>query len=166
MNKEKKTCHEIFAQRELYTFIDVRSPSEFARGHIPGAHNIALFSDDIRALVGTCYVQQGREPAMHLAMQHVGPNFDQLVKQAQQILNNNNRSLLKLSARMDSTSSPRAEKDAIALKTATAHFDIPSARVGNPTAHPEPVEGCSQLVEGPERLVQKNSVSEEIYFIN
>lgn len=72
--------------RDQYTFIDVRSPSEFARGHIPGAHNIPLFSDHVRALVGTCYVQQGREPAMHLAMQQVGPQLDGLVAQAQELL--------------------------------------------------------------------------------
>jgi len=85
---EQKFCCDIFSHSESYIFIDVRSPSEFACGHIPGAHNIPLFSDDIRALVGTCYVQQGRGSAIHLAMQKIGPNLNQLVVQAQQVINN------------------------------------------------------------------------------
>jgi tRNA 2-selenouridine synthase len=88
VNVEQKSFVDIFAQRELYTLIDVRSPSEFARGHIPGACNIPLFSDDVRALVGACYVQQGREPAMHLAMQKIAPNLDYLITQAQQVRRN------------------------------------------------------------------------------
>ena len=76
---------DIILFSESILFVDVRSPSEFARGHIPGAHNIPLFSDQIRALVGTIYVQQGREQAMHVAMQHVGSQFDDLVMQVKKI---------------------------------------------------------------------------------
>lgn len=81
----QQACSDFMRERDRYIFIDVRSPSEFARGHIPGAHNIPLFSDQVRALVGTCYVQQGRESAMHLAMQHVGSQLDGLVAQARKI---------------------------------------------------------------------------------
>lgn len=88
MRVDQKNIQDIFAQRDSYVLVDVRAPSEFARGHIPGAYNIPLFSDEIRALVGTCYVQQGREIAMHVAMQQIGSNLDQLVIQAQQIRNN------------------------------------------------------------------------------
>jgi len=38
--------------------IDVRSPSEFAEDHIPGAINLPVLSDAERAEVGTIYVQQ------------------------------------------------------------------------------------------------------------
>lgn len=38
---------------------DVRSPSEYAAGHIPGAFNLPLFSDDERKIVGTLYKQEG-----------------------------------------------------------------------------------------------------------
>ena len=41
--------------------IDVRSPGEYAIGHIPGAVNIPLFSDEERAKVGTLYKQSGKE---------------------------------------------------------------------------------------------------------
>ncbi|PIE12087.1 MAG: tRNA 2-selenouridine(34) synthase MnmH [Rhodobacterales bacterium] len=40
------------------TVIDVRSPSEFAEDHIPGAINLPVLSDAERAKVGTIYVQQ------------------------------------------------------------------------------------------------------------
>ena len=38
--------------------VDVRSPGEYEKGHIPGAFSIPLFSNDERAAVGTVYVQQ------------------------------------------------------------------------------------------------------------
>lgn len=40
------------------TVIDVRSPSEFAEDHMPGAINLPVLSDAERAEVGTIYVQQ------------------------------------------------------------------------------------------------------------
>jgi len=39
------------------TIIDVRSPSEFAEDHIPGAINLPVLDDDQRARVGTIYKQ-------------------------------------------------------------------------------------------------------------
>ena len=38
--------------------IDVRSPSEYAEDHLPGAISLPVFSDEERARVGTIYVQQ------------------------------------------------------------------------------------------------------------
>ncbi len=55
--------------------VDVRSPQEFAQGHIPGAHNLPLFSDDERAQVGTCYKHQGRPAAIQLGLELVGPRL-------------------------------------------------------------------------------------------
>jgi len=40
--------------------IDVRSPSEFAEDHIPGAINLPVLSDAERARVGTIYVQEDK----------------------------------------------------------------------------------------------------------
>lgn len=40
------------------TLIDVRSPSEFAEDHIPGAINLPVLDDNERAEVGTIYVQK------------------------------------------------------------------------------------------------------------
>ncbi|MCR9115100.1 MAG: rhodanese-like domain-containing protein, partial [Rhodobacteraceae bacterium] len=39
------------------TIIDVRSPSEFAEDHLPGAINLPVLSDAERAQVGTIYKQ-------------------------------------------------------------------------------------------------------------
>ncbi|QDC11711.1 tRNA 2-selenouridine(34) synthase MnmH [Oceanicola sp. D3] len=39
------------------TVIDVRSPSEYAEDHVPGAISLPVFSDEERAKVGTIYVQ-------------------------------------------------------------------------------------------------------------
>ena len=39
------------------TVIDVRSPSEYAEDHIPGAINCPVLDDDERALIGTIYKQ-------------------------------------------------------------------------------------------------------------
>ena len=44
-------------------FIDVRSPSEFAKGSIPGAVNIPILDDDERVDVGTIYVNRDPEEA-------------------------------------------------------------------------------------------------------
>ena len=48
--------------------VDVRSPGEFARGHVPGAVNVPLFDDAERAQVGTAYKRKGRAEAMSLGM--------------------------------------------------------------------------------------------------
>jgi tRNA 2-selenouridine synthase len=44
--------------------VDVRSPSEYESGHIPGAVNIPLFDDRERECVGTKYKKEGRLPAI------------------------------------------------------------------------------------------------------
>lgn len=65
-----------------FPIIDVRSPGEFAHGHIPGAVNLPLFTDAERAEVGTLYKQQGRKPAMLHGLRITGPKLAGLVEQA------------------------------------------------------------------------------------
>lgn len=55
--------------------LDVRTPAEFASGHIPGAVNLPLFSDEERAEVGTAYKQQGRESAVRIGLNRVAPKM-------------------------------------------------------------------------------------------
>jgi tRNA 2-selenouridine synthase len=43
--------------------IDLRSPSEFAEDHVPGAFNVPLFDDAQRALVGTLYRKRSPQAA-------------------------------------------------------------------------------------------------------
>jgi len=62
--------------------VDVRSPSEYAAGHIPDAINIPLFADDERAIVGTIYKQQGQQPAIEKGMEFVQPKMRALAEAA------------------------------------------------------------------------------------
>ena len=49
----------------------MRAPCEFAKGHIPGAVNVPLFSDDERAEVGTLYKRNGHDSAVKRGLQIV-----------------------------------------------------------------------------------------------
>jgi tRNA 2-selenouridine synthase len=59
--------------------IDVRSPGEFKKGHIPHAVNIPLFSDAERAHIGTVYVKVSQEKATELAYNYVKPKLTDFV---------------------------------------------------------------------------------------
>jgi tRNA 2-selenouridine synthase len=61
--------------------VDVRTPSEFLQGHIPGARNLPLFSDGERAVVGTLYKQSGRQAAVRHGLELVGPQMASLADQ-------------------------------------------------------------------------------------
>lgn len=65
--------------------LDVRSPGEYAEGHIPGAVSFPLFTNDERAQVGACYKQQGRAQALELGLELVGPKLAEFVRRAKQI---------------------------------------------------------------------------------
>ncbi len=65
--------------------VDVRSPGEYSRGHIPGAINIPLFSDEERAKVGTVYTKQSQEQAIKLAMLLVQPKLDSFIEGAKRV---------------------------------------------------------------------------------
>jgi len=62
--------------------LDVRSPSEYDHGHIPGAVGFPLFSDQERAQVGTCYKQSGRDAAVELGFDIAGPKCGHFVRAA------------------------------------------------------------------------------------
>lgn len=61
--------------------LDVRSPAEFAQGHLPGAINLPLFSDEERAAVGTTYKGQGRQEAVALGLGLIGPRLQAIAAQ-------------------------------------------------------------------------------------
>lgn len=54
---------------------DVRSPGEYAEGHIPGAVNIPLFSNQERAQVGTTYKQISQKAAIREGLEIAGQNM-------------------------------------------------------------------------------------------
>jgi len=60
-------------------FIDVRSPVEFEQGHIPGAVNIPLFSNEERSEIGTIYKQVDKDKAMQLGEKIALPKVDSIL---------------------------------------------------------------------------------------
>ncbi len=64
--------------------LDVRSPGEFARGHIPGARSLPLFDDSERAEIGTLYKQCGRTAAVQRGLELAGPRLAALAEMLRQ----------------------------------------------------------------------------------
>lgn len=62
--------------------IDVRTPLEFAQGHVPGAFNLPIFSNEERVQVGTTYKQQSREDAILLGFDFAGPKWSGFIREA------------------------------------------------------------------------------------
>jgi len=73
---------------EITPIADVRSPSEFNSGHIPGAVNIPLFDDKERAAVGTKFKKEGRLPAILEGLKYTGPAMSTKLENALKIAKN------------------------------------------------------------------------------
>ncbi|MFQ3213839.1 MAG: tRNA 2-selenouridine synthase [Marivirga sp.] len=71
-----------FSKLSQLPIIDVRSPKEHAKGHIPNAINIELLSDNERAEVGTAYKQESKERAIELGYQFVQPKLHDFISSA------------------------------------------------------------------------------------
>ncbi len=76
---------EILQSRKSRTIFDVRTPAEFAQGHIPQAINLPLFSNEERAVVGTIYKQQSPELAMLKGLEFAGAKMRWYVEEAQRL---------------------------------------------------------------------------------
>jgi len=74
--------------------IDVRSPKEYAHGHIPAAINLPVFSDDERAVVGTIYKKKGREEAIAKALSITEPKREEMLRQVFDISNDKSNKVL------------------------------------------------------------------------
>lgn len=68
--------------------IDVRSEAEYQYAHLPEAHNIPLFNNDQRKIIGTLYKQQSREIAIKKGLEFFGPKMRSIVEQTEQITKN------------------------------------------------------------------------------
>lgn len=75
----------IWQYKQDHTIIDVRSPSEFSSGHIPGAVNLPLFTDEERKIIGTTYKQVSPEKALMKGLDLVGPKMSGFLKQVKQL---------------------------------------------------------------------------------
>jgi tRNA 2-selenouridine synthase len=74
--------------------IDVRSPSEFANGHFPNAHNLPLLDDNERAIIGTLYKQQGVQSAIYRGLELVGPKMVTLLQNGELLANSSGQLLV------------------------------------------------------------------------
>ena len=63
--------------------LDVRSPLEYANGHIPNAVSFPLFSDNERAQVGTQYKLRGHRTAVKLGLSIVGCRLTQMIEKVE-----------------------------------------------------------------------------------
>ena len=68
-----------------WPIIDVRSPGEFEKGHIPSAVNIPLFNNEERAHVGTVYKQQSREAAIKVGYTYVNPKLQSFIDESLEV---------------------------------------------------------------------------------
>ncbi len=80
-----ETAESFFAESRSNLLVDVRSPKEFAEGHIPSATNIPLFDNDQRAVVGTTYKQVGRDEAIEKGLEFVGPKMASFVRRCREL---------------------------------------------------------------------------------
>jgi tRNA 2-selenouridine synthase len=82
MTSEKLSAERFLELAGSIPVIDVRSPSEFNSGHIPGAINIPLFNDSEREAVGIRYKKEGRIPAILEGLKLSGPVMSEKLSQA------------------------------------------------------------------------------------
>ncbi|MEM1122557.1 MAG: tRNA 2-selenouridine(34) synthase MnmH, partial [Bacteroidota bacterium] len=67
---------------------DVRSPAEFAKGHIPDAVNLPLFTNEERGIVGTIYKKENPRKAMLQGLEFVGPKMRWLIEAVEKVTTN------------------------------------------------------------------------------
>ena len=76
---------EYLKGQPLLPLVDVRTPAEYDTGHIPGAVNIPLFSNEERAKVGTLYKQVSVERAYEEGYRFVTPKLDWYIHEARKV---------------------------------------------------------------------------------
>lgn len=79
------TIDEYYKTYSEIPVIDVRSPGEFEKGHIPQAHSIPLFTDHERAVVGTAYTRQSKEIAVNIGLKFVRPKLQDFIDESNKI---------------------------------------------------------------------------------
>ncbi|MFM8451159.1 MAG: tRNA 2-selenouridine(34) synthase MnmH [Haliscomenobacter sp.] len=72
-------------QREPGVVLDVRTPAEYAAGHIPGAVNLPLFSNEERVVVGTLYKQVSPQAAFQKGLKYAGAKLAWYVSEAERL---------------------------------------------------------------------------------
>ena len=83
--EKKINIVEFLTRAKTSPVIDVRSPLEYGRGHIPNAINIPLFSDEERKLIGTLYKKVSKDAALEKGLDLVGPKMSDWVRKCRQL---------------------------------------------------------------------------------
>lgn len=91
---QKTDIHQFLALTKHTPVLDVRSPSEFAHAHIPGAYSLPLFSDEQRKVVGTTYKQESRENAIKIGLGYFGPKMRNVVEEVEKLTRTQNGEVL------------------------------------------------------------------------
>ena len=86
MPVQKIVLKQFLSLSREYPLLDVRSPGEYKHAHIPGAHNLPLFSDEERKLVGTTYKQKSREEAIKIGLDYFGVKMRKMVEEVEEIV--------------------------------------------------------------------------------
>ncbi len=84
-NIKKIKISELFDYQKDRIIIDVRTPAEFEQGHIIGAQNLPLFTNEERVIVGTIYKKQSPETALIKGLEFVGKKMAGFIKKANKI---------------------------------------------------------------------------------
>lgn len=82
---ERVSIDRFLEESKSGTLLDIRTPAEYRQGHIGGALNFPLFTDEERVVVGTLYKQSGRETAILKGLEFVGPRMAKLARNARKI---------------------------------------------------------------------------------
>jgi tRNA 2-selenouridine synthase len=82
MTSNKISAENFLELADSYPVCDVRSPSEFKAGHIPGAVNIPIFNDRERESVGIKYKKEGRIQAILEGLKLSGPDMSVKLSEA------------------------------------------------------------------------------------
>lgn len=90
MTLEKIPAERFLELARSIPVCDVRSPSEYYAGHIPGAVNIPLFNDAEREIVGIKYRKEGRIPAILAGLKLSAPTMTDKLSQALSFAKNGN----------------------------------------------------------------------------
>jgi len=70
-------------ERERVPVLDVRSPGEYAEGHLISALSFPLFTDEERKIIGTLYKQEGKKPAIKKGLDITGPKMKGFIEEAE-----------------------------------------------------------------------------------
>jgi tRNA 2-selenouridine synthase len=72
---ERVPIEQFLRLMETHPVFDVRTPKEYQNGHIPGAINLPLFTNEERAVIGTTYKRSGKDKAVFEGLDIVGPKM-------------------------------------------------------------------------------------------